>query len=276
MVLLLSLGAALLIGVGDIFGSLAGRRGRVLATTLWVFITSAFPIILLALAWGGSARPFDYLLGAIAGIGGGLGLLSLYAGYSRAAVGIVAPVSAVVGVVLPVSVGLAVGDRAGPLALVGVVVGMVAIALIGWRPDVGAVGTRRAAVGFGLAAGLSFGVMASVLGLTQPESNLLPLIPTRILSALLMVAIASTVRLPVLPVRPSWRYIPWAALCSAGGIALYTTAAQQNLTIAGLLLQMAYGVTALLAIVIFSERPTPSQSLGFAAAAASVALIALG
>lgn len=276
MVLALSLGAAVLIGVGDIFGSLAGRRGRVLATTLWVFLTSAFPITAIALLVGGTARPLDYLLGAIAGVGGGIGLLSLYAGYSRAAVGIVAPVSAVVGVFLPVTVGLTIGDRAGPLAMVGILVGMVAIALIGWRPDIGAVGERKTAIGFGLAAGLSFGAMAAVLGLTHQSAGALPLIPTRILSALTLVAIAGTAKLPLLPVRPSWRYIPWAAVCSAGGITLFILAAQQNLTIAGLLLQMAYAVSTLLAVIFFHERPTLSQRLGFAAAVVAVALLSVG
>ena len=48
MVFALSLGAALLIGVGDVFGSLAGRQGRVLAVTLWIILTSAVPVVLIA------------------------------------------------------------------------------------------------------------------------------------------------------------------------------------------------------------------------------------
>lgn len=102
------------------------------------------------------------------------------------------------------------------------------------------------------------------------------MIPTRILSALALVAIAGAARLPLMPVRPSWKFIPGATICSAGGIAMFVLAAQRNLTIAGLLLQMAYAVSALLAILIFHERPTRWQRIGFAASITALILIGVG
>lgn len=276
MVIALSLGAALFIGIGDVFGSLAGRRGRVLAATLWVILTSAVPIAVIAVVYGGEARPADYWLGAIAGVSGGLGLLTLYAGYARTTVGIVGPITAVVSAVLPVTVGIAIGDPAGSLTLIGIVVGVAAIALIGWKPDTRGLGSRRTAIAFGVGAGLAFGVMATVLGLTREQSNLLPLIPVRVVSALALGVIGGAARRPLWPSPGSWKYIPWAVVGSAGGMMMFTLAAQENLTIAGLLLQMAYGVSALLAIFLFQERPTRTQLLGFAGAIASIVLISVG
>jgi drug/metabolite transporter (DMT)-like permease len=205
-----------------------------------------------------------------------LGLLTLYAGYARTSIGIVGPIAAVVSVVLPVSVGIAIGDPAGSLALAGIFIGVVAVALIGWRPDTGGRHDPRVAIAYGVGAGIGFGVMATMLGITSETSGLLPVIPTRIVSTLLLVVIALVRRIPLWPVTRSWRYIPGATLGSLFGILMFTLAAQENLTISGLLLQMAYGVSALLAILFLQERSTATQRIGFVAAAAAIVLISVG
>lgn len=247
-----------------------------LAVTLWIFLTSFIPIVVLAVVIGGSPTLQDFILGALAGLGGGVGLFALYAGYSTATVGVVGPTAAVVGATLPVVVGIGIGDQAGALALVGIVVGIAAVGLIGWRPDLGATGDRRSALLLGLAAGFSFGVMATFLGLTGDDSGIMPLIATRAMSSVLLVVIALTRGMPLLPVPSAWRFIPGATFAAVVGMAMFMRAAQENLTIAGLLLQMTYGVTAALAIVFFNERPTPPQQIGFAAAITAIALISVG
>jgi len=276
MVITLGLGAALLIGIGDLFGSIAGRKGRVLAVTLWIFLTSFIPIVILAAVIGGTASAQDYTFGGVAGLGGGLGLFALYAGYSTATVGVVGPTAAVIGAALPVVVGIGIGDQAGPLALVGIVIGIAAVGLIGWRPDLGPTGDRRSALLFGLAAGFSFGIMATFLGLTGDDSGILPLIATRAVSSLLLVVIALIRRIPLVPMPDAWRHLPVATFAAVVGLAMFILAAQENLTIAGLLLQMTYGVTAALAIIVFKERPTPPQRVGFAAAVTAIVLISVG
>lgn len=276
MVIALALGAAVSIGIGDFFGTLAARRGRVLAATLWVMLTSSVPIAIVAIWLGGTPAPSDYFYGAIAGLGGGVGLLTLYAGYARTTIGIVGPITAVVSVVLPVVVGVGIGDPVGGLASLGIFVGIVAVALIGWRPDTGGRHDPRTAIVYGIGAGVGFGLMATMLGVTNEAAGLLPVIPTRIVSSLLLVGLALSRGLPLTPDRTSWRFIPGATIGSAGGILLFTAAAQRNLTISGLLLQMAYGVSALLAIMFLAERSTVTQRIGFVAATAAIALISLG
>ncbi|MGD2043056.1 MAG: hypothetical protein PVJ28_05340 [Acidimicrobiia bacterium] len=276
MVVALALGAALSIGIGDFFGTLAARHGRVLAATLWVMITSGLLIVPIAIGFGGSPTTLDYVFGALAGLGGGLGLLTLYAGYATTSVGIVGPIAAVVSVGLPVSVGIAIGDPVGSLALAGIVIGVAAVALIGWKPDTGGRHDPRTATLYGIGAGIGFGVMATMLGVTNEGAGLLPVIPTRIVSGALLVGIALSRKLPLTPVGASWRYIPGAMLGSVGGILMFTLAAQQNLTISGLLLQMAYGVSALLAILFLGERSTTTQRFGFVAAATAIVLVSVG
>ena len=276
VVALTALGAAVLIGIGDFFGSLAARQGRILAATLWVMILAAFPTVVVALIIGGSPRPIDYWLGGIAGLAGGAGLLMLYAGYAKTSIGIVGPVTAVTGVVLPVSVGITIGDKVGGAAVLGIGMGILAVVLIGWKPETGGRHTAMAGVLYGLGAGAGFGIMATMLGLTPESAGLLPVIPTRVVNALLLVVIAMSRKLPIMPKLRSWRLIPLAATGSAGGVLLFTIAAQQNLTISGLLLQMAYGVSTLLAIVFLGERSSITQRLGFVAATVAIALMILG
>lgn len=276
MVVGLALSAALLIGISDFFSTLAARRGRVLAVTLWVIVISTIPLALIAVIVGGEPDGSDLLFGAAAGLGGGLGLLALFAGYARTSIGIVGPIAAVIGVVLPVTVGIATGDEAGALALVGIVIGAVGIGLIGWRPDTGGRHSRGAAVGYGLAAGVGVGVMATFLGLTQESAKLLPVIPTRLVSAAIVLAVASIRKAPIMPLPASWRYLPGSVIPGSVGILLWITAAQRNLTISGLLLQMLYAVSAILAILFLKERSSPLQRVGFAAAAVAVALVSVG
>lgn len=273
MVVIYSLGAALAIGFADFFGAIAGRRGRVLAVTFWMILTSWAPIALVAVAVGGSATLRDHLLGAIGGAGAGFGLLMLYAGYARSAIGVVGPSAAVISAVVPVSVGLAAGEPAGPVTLVGIAIGVVAIGLIGWvRRDES--DNRWSGLAYGTAAGTGFGLLAVGLGFTSDASNILPVISTRFGSLVVLGAIAATRRGPLWPVAGSWRFVALAATGSTIGMSLYTLAAQENLVIAGMLLQMMYAVSAVLAIAFFHERPTRQQLVGFGLAALAVALVA--
>ena len=129
---------------------------------------------------------------------------------------------------------------------------------------------------YGFGAGMVFGIMATVIGATDSSAGMWPIVPMRITSAVALASIGVITRQPLLPERASWRYIPAAAALSAIGIGLFAMSAQRNLTIGGLLLQMAYGVTAVLAILFLGERATGLQKLGFAGAVISLILVALG
>ncbi len=274
---LLGLGAALLIGFADYFGSMAGRKGRILAVTFWVFLTGIVVIISGAVIVGGSPSTRDLVLGGVAGIGGGVGLLILYAGYAKTTIGIVGPVAAVIGAVLPVVVGTLTNRPSGTV-IAGILVGLVAIGLIGIDRSTELEGgsSARLAALYGFGAGMVFGIMATVIGATDSSAGMWPIVPMRITSVLILAIIGVITRQPLLPERASWRYIPAAAALSAIGIGLFAMSAQRNLTIGGLLLQMAYGVTAVLAILFLGERATGLQKLGFVAAVISLILVTLG
>lgn len=272
----LGLASALLIGLADLFGSLGGRRGRVLAVTFWVFIVGVVAVIPAAILVPGDPTGRDLALGGAAGVAGGIGLLTLYAGYARTTIGIVGPIAAVLGAALPVAVGM-VEQRPGVGAIIGIVIGLASIALIGLSPRIdGGASSGRTAAGFGIGAGVAFGFMATIVGLTDTAAGMWPIIPMRLASAATMVALAALGRRSLVPVRESWRFIPGAAVLSAIGIGLFALAAQRDLIIGGLLLQMAYGVTAVLAIVFLGERASRTQQVGFVGAVASIVLLTIG
>lgn len=276
MAVLLAVASALSIGTSDMLGTIAGRRGGVLAAVLANFALGAVLLLPVAAAFGGSPTLGDLGIGAVAGVMGGIGLLSLYGGYANTTIGIVAPLAAVLGAVVPVSVGLAIDAVPGPLGLFGIAVGLAAIGLIAFAPaDSTAIEPRRA-VAYGLVAGLALGIMVTLLGITDSDAGLWPLIPARVLSAATLLPIAAFRGLGLKATGGAWRLLPFVGILSAGGMALFVLAAQRNLIVAGLLLNMAYAVTAVLAIIFFGERSTYLQRYGFALAVASITLLAVG
>ena len=276
MAVLLALASAVTIGTSDMLGTIAGRRGGVLAAVLANFLLGGLLLVPVAVVFGGSPTIGDLALGAVAGVLGGVGLLSLYAGYATTTVGIVAPLAAVLGAVVPVTVGLAIDVVPGAVGVAGIAVGLIAIALIAVAPTDAAAREPRRAVGFGLLAGFALGIMVTLLGITDSDAGLWPLVPARATSALTLLPIAAYRQTHLMAGGGAWRLLPFVGVLSAGGMALFVLAAQQNLVVAGVLLNMAYAVTAILAIIFFGERSTYLQRYGFALAAVSITMLAIG
>ena len=101
---------------------------------------------------------------------------------------IVAPITAVGAAVLPVTWGLAKGERPGALALTGVVIALVAVAFVA-APSVDGppIANRRREVTLALIAGAGFGTVFILFGDTSRTSGLWPLLAARVVSALLLV-----------------------------------------------------------------------------------------
>ena len=92
---------------------------------------------------------------------------------------VVAPTTAVVSAVLPVIVGLLLGERPSGLALVGIVVACLAVALVS-----GAIGTRHqhtrsSTVVLAALAGVGFGFIFIAFARTADDSGLWPLVAAR-------------------------------------------------------------------------------------------------
>jgi drug/metabolite transporter (DMT)-like permease len=190
---------------------------------------------------------------------------------------VVAPVTAVVSALVPVAVGVATGERPSSLALAGVVVALVAVALISGiagraeRPT-----SARVAV-LALVAGSGFGLLFVFLDRTSDDSGFWPLLVGQCTTVPLIAALTA---IRGVDLRRGGRARLLAV--AAGGMAMIANASYLVATRHGLLSLVAVitsmypATTVLLATVVDRERLTRPQVVGLGLAAGALGLVAVG
>ncbi len=277
MAVFLALAAAAVVGSGDFFGGMASRHGRVLAVSLWVHVGGVAAMVALGPLVDGDPTAADLWWGAGAGLAGAVGVTSLYLGFARSRMGIVAPVSAVVAAALPVVFGVASGERPSSVATAGLAVGLVAIALVSRPGAADARGSVAAGVVRGTAAGIAFGALFILFAETGDGSGIWPVLPARLAGASLVLAAVLATRSERLPRRQSWSAIALASVLTVGGNGLFVLASQEGLlAVVSVLTSMYPAATVAWARVVYRERLTGIQLAGVALALGAIALIAGG
>lgn len=282
-VYLLAIGSAVFYGAADFTGGITARRA---GTIPIVVISQASGLILLALILpllpqASPSRP-DVLWGAAAGLTGGVGVALLYRALAIGTMAVVAPTTAVCAVAIPVVVAVLLGERPVPLAVGGIMLGILSIVLVSRQRAVAPpeghdpASVRRTSLGVGtaLASGVAIGFFFLSFAQTSSEAGMWPLLVARLVSVTLFgaaaVAVGCSLRMPA----------QVAALAIGGGIldmlanALYLLAARQGpLSIVVTLSSLYPASTVLLARVVLKERLSPWQITGVACALAAVVLI---
>lgn len=206
-------------------------------------------------------------MGALAGVGGAIGLGAYYRGLALGPMGMVAAVSAVLAAGLPVLVSLLLGGGLGTVQLVGIVLALLGVTLLSRKASQG-----RGGLGLAVLAGVGFGAFFVFLGQTQAGAVFWPLVMARLVSAGVMLALA--LRGPGL--RPQ-AVVPivLSALLDALGTVLFMVAAQTGrLAEASVLSNVYPAFTVLLALLVLRERLRMDQWWGLAATLLAVPLIA--
>lgn len=286
MAALLALFSALGYGSGDFLGGLAARR---IPPAAVVLRSNAFGLALLAAALpllpAAHATPGDLMLGAVGGAIGGGGVLLMYRGMRAGAMSVVAPITAVMSAVVPVVVGLADGERPAPIALLGIPLGVFAIALltqeerseIARRPR----GLRVHAI-TALLAGTMFGLFFVALAKTGDHAGIWPVVAGRTASTAMffLVALASRSARPARGV--AWSGTTPALLSGCGALdavanVLFLVATQHGMLTLVAVLGALYPLpTVLLARAFLGERLGGPQRIGVLIAATAVVLVTLG
>src|SRR5919204_4447667 len=152
---LLALGASATWGLADFFGPLKGRTLGPLRVLVYAQLGGLAAIGLVVAARGRGPADPAALLAVPASLSGTLGLYAYYRGMAVGAMSVVAPIAGVSAAV-PVTVGLATGDRPSAPQIVGIVLALVGVGLASREHQAG---ERRVAAGVGLAllAALGFG-----------------------------------------------------------------------------------------------------------------------
>jgi drug/metabolite transporter (DMT)-like permease len=268
--------SSLLYGVADFIGGEAARRVPAQAVVLGAGLVS-FPLITVtALLVGGEAVPRDLLLGAGAGAVGAFGLTLLFLGLSRGHAAAVAPASAVFGAILPVVVAVVLGERPSAIAWVGVALAIPAIVLCSWVADPGDV--PFGGLGYGLMAGLGFGAYTTLISRTSESSNLLPLIPARFATMIvvLVVGLAGWWSLAAMRQAPRRLIAANGVLDVAGNVTLLLGLRSGSLALVAVAASVFPAVTVVLARLVNHEHLRGRQLLGLVATLVALALIALG
>ncbi len=282
MAYVLAVAAAALIGVADFAAGIAVRRAGVLPVIVLSRITGLAVLALAFLVFPAQyLRAADLMWGAIAGVAGGSGLAVLYRGLARGVMSAVAPMAAMCAATVPVAVGLFLGDRPAPGALVGVGFGIFAVGLIGDfsatpQSRRGALGSLVRARGSHLAvvSGLGIGLFYVFLAQASSTAGLWPLVAARVagLAFFLLIGVSSHRRL-----LPTFKVLPIALVASLFdilGTILYLFAVNRGpLTLVALLTSLYPVSTVALAVLVLGERFSRVRALGFACAVAAVTLI---
>jgi drug/metabolite transporter (DMT)-like permease len=275
---LLALASALVYGTADFCGGLATRRAS--AQAVVAGSQGAGLVLLLALLpWlGGSASWGDLGWAAAAGAAGNVGLVLFYRALAGGVMSVVAPVTAVCAAAVPVLVGLALGDRVGALAAVGIALALVAVVLVSAEEGLAALRrTRPAGLGIPLLAGVGFGLFFVLLDRTSADAGLTPLVASRGTAVVLLVLLALGRRRPLRLSRPAVPLVVLGGALDVSANALFLGATQQpgQLAVVGVLASLYPVSTVVLAQVVLRERLVPAQFAGLGAAVLAVVLITL-
>ena len=300
---LLALLSAGFYGAADFTGGLATRRAAMLPVVL-VSQSAGLVMVALALPLLPSATPSsaDLWWGAVAGIAGGIGVALLYRALALGVMSIVAPITAVTAVALPVMTSIALGERPGGLAVLGILLGIASIVLVsrsspspegrggqgvrtpegrggqGVRTPEGRGGQgARTAIGPALIAGIAIGVFLLALAQTRREAGLWPLLTDRIASVAFFAVVMAIARAsPRLTMNVTALALGGGALDMVAN-ALYLVAVRIGPFSPIVILCALYPAgTILLARAILGERLNAWQAAGVLTALTAVVLIVSG
>ncbi|MEN9646832.1 MAG: hypothetical protein RL238_3501 [Actinomycetota bacterium] len=277
MPVLLALCSAVVYGVGDYLG---GRSSRVQPSVV-VAATGqvvSFVLVGVAVLVMGTPVPDAATWGwsVLGGVVGALGIAGLYHGFAHGEVTVVAPVSAVVGAAVPVLVGVVTGERPGALAFAGIVIAVVAVALVS-----GALGTHhhttpRPIVVLAVLVGVCFGLLFVALDRADADSGMWPLLIARIASVPMLLVLAGVRGLRLVRDRPTLSIAVVAGVFDMGANVLYLAAVRGGmLSVVSVVASLYPASTVALAFAIDKERVGRWQAVGMALAVPALVLVTL-
>ncbi|HEY2316233.1 MAG TPA: DMT family transporter [Streptosporangiaceae bacterium] len=316
MVTIFALAAALLYGSADFLGGVATRRAQALSILPASTLAGLAIVLVAALAAGESPSRGGLAWGLAAGAVGGIGLIIFYAGLAKGPMIIVAPTSALSATVLPVAVSLAGGERASATVYAGALICLAAIVLVsaagspsgdgalrssaagdgesgGGEPGDGeAVSKKRAAslidrlarrgfhvraIGYGLAAGATFGLFFIFLRNAGQSGAFWPIVASRLAGFLIVVIAAAVTRTRPVIASGGPRLLLatfGSGILDASANVSYVLATRAGLFGLAVVLTSLYpGVTVMLARFVLGERLRVVQVAGLLLAAAGIVLV---
>lgn len=275
MEILLALCAAGVYGIADYCGGRASRSVSVITVTVVGQACALLVLLVIVLLSGVPTPPAsDWLWGGLGGIAGASGLLAFYKAMGSGHMTVVAPISAVTATAVPVVVGLATGERPSVLALCGIPVALLAIALVS---DAFGKHDRRAPrivllMAFG--AGTVFGSLFVILAHTSDNSGLWPILAMRVTSVPFMFIVLRASKNTISSARPQLLVVAGSGILDSIANALYLLAVRHGLmTLVATINSFYPASTLLLATGLDGEKIHRPQMVGLGLACVALIMI---
>jgi hypothetical protein len=206
--------SALIFGAADFLGGLGSRRIAAIRVTAIAAATGLALLLIGLLVVPSVWSPNAMALGALSGVTGAVAISLLYACLAIGPMSILSPVTAVVSAIVPLSVGVARGDSLGPLDVVALGLALVAVVLVGFVPEKGAVRPSIAGLAMAVGSGTAIGLFLVIISLTPDDSGLVPLVMNRAVNTVIMLGVVAFVALRRGRDTRGWRAgVPFALAC---------------------------------------------------------------
>nr|WP_099247857.1 EamA family transporter [Mycobacterium sp. shizuoka-1] len=275
----MALASAIGYGVSDFVGGIAARRVAALRVVLVSYPLAMILLGILAAVVGGNVTTPAVVWGLLCGVSQAFGVWWFYAALGAGPISVVSPLTAVLVAAVPVSVGLAAGERPGLIAGIGIVLALFAVVLVSReatdedvRPHRFTATVAWLTVGSGLAFGLNFVLIHQA----PVDARLWPLFFARVSATavvLLVAAFTGNFRAPRgFPLNMA---VAAALLDTGANVAMLLALQASMLSLASVLMSLYPAATVLLAIVVLRERVTRWQVVGMVLALVAVGMIAV-
>jgi len=290
LTVIIGVASAIVYGSADFLGGMASKRIAVVRATA---IAAASGLVLLLLLYpliGGDWSSAAVVFGLLSGVSGAVALVLLYACLAIGPMSILSPLTAVVSAVVPMTVGLLRGERLGTLGYLALGLALVAVVLVGFVPEKGAVRPSLKGILMAIGSGTAIGLFLVLIDLTPEDSGLVPLLMNRSVSTVAMFAAVGVVALLAARryrsdpgiARDSRGWMPglWFAigcglLDATANAGLLLGLRLGDLSVISVLTALYPAGTIILAAIVLKERIAPVQYVGLVLAIGAAALLAL-
>ena len=191
-----ALTGALVYGAADFLGGLASKRvSAILVTAVGalsglVVLAAAYPVL------GGSWTADDVVWGAVSGATGAIAISLLYASLAIGPMSILSPLTALVSAVVPMVWGLLVSaERLAPIGYWALGLALVAVVLVGFVPERGAVRPSLRGILMAIGSGIAIGAFYITISQTSDESGVVPLLINRGVNVVIMFTVLGVLAL---------------------------------------------------------------------------------
>ncbi|HMM83018.1 MAG TPA: DMT family transporter [Terrimesophilobacter sp.] len=300
LTVLVGVTAALVYGSADFLGGIASRRISPIRVTA-IGAASGLVVLFAAETVIGGRWSWEALLyGGISGITGAIAITLLYACLAIGPMSILSPLTALVSAFVPLMAGVIRGERLTTLGYVAIGIALVAVVLVGFVKEEGAIRPSLKALLMAISSGAMIGAFLILIDLTPDDAGLVPLIANRAVNGIIMFAVVGVLALwmrrrkqpaggelamePVEP-RVGMLSLGWRAGLGIAVLAGVIDATANALLLVGLrlgdlsvisVLTALYPAgTIILAAIVLRERIAPVQAIGLVLALIAAGMLAV-